>query len=357
MKTLTLVTLSNTRPPKEQLVRMEQADQYPRATLFGDVLCTDLLDARYLEGIPGLRGKLLRRLPGPAAQILEAYHVRKKYDAIIAWSEALGMPLALLMKLTFQRVPNVAIWSWISKPKKARLLKRVYSHIDTIILMSSIQYRFALDSIGIPGSRVALLKWPIDQKFWRPMNVPTDMICTVGREMRDFGTLIEAVKELDIRCHIAAGAVQGKIDPWMEDVRKAEGLHKNISIGKKNYSELRDLYARSRFVVVPLFPTDTDNGTTTILEAMAMGKAVICTRVKGQADVIVEGKTGLFVPPQDPGALREAIRYLWENPDAAEKMGAEGRRVIEESHTVDHWLEQIRGIVQEAIHHHRGNGR
>jgi glycosyltransferase involved in cell wall biosynthesis len=162
---------------------------------------------------------------------------------------------------------------------------------------------------------------------------------------------------MDIRCHIAAGAVPGKIDPWMEDVRKAEGLHQNITIGKKTYKELRELYARSRFVVVPLFPTDTDNGTTTILEAMAMGKAVICTRVTGQADVIQEGITGIFVPPQDPVALGEAIRYLWQNPDIAERMGTEGRRVIEQDHTLERWLARIKSIVEEAIEAHRANGR
>jgi glycosyltransferase involved in cell wall biosynthesis len=216
--------------------------------------------------------------------------------------------------------------------------------------MSSIQYNFALNVIHLPTSRVRLLKWPVDQKFWRPMNGENDMICSVGREMRDYGTLLEAMDGLDIRCHIAANASAGKTDAWQKDLDgDGASTRKNITVGKKSYNELRDLYARSRFVVVPLLPTDTDNGTTTVLEAMAMGKAVICSRVKGQADVIQEGRTGIFVPPNDPRALHEAIEFLWNNPTEAKRMGEEARRHIEKFHTLDGWVEIVKEIVEEAI--------
>ncbi len=86
-------------------------------------------------------------------------------------------------------------------------------------------------------------------------------------------------------------------------------------------TELRDLYARSRFVVVPLHASDTDNGVTVILEAMAMGKAVICSRTRGQVDVIQEGVTGIYVPVGDAAALRAAILSLWAEPQRAQQMG------------------------------------
>ena len=114
----------------------------------------------------------------------------------------------------------------------------------------------------------------------------------------------------------------------MHDVRENSPLPANITTGEKSFAALRELYDRSRFVVIPLHETDTDNGTTSILEAMAMGKAVICSRVKGQTDVIREGVTGLFVPPGDARALREAITTLWCDPDRAREMGRKGREQI-----------------------------
>ena len=80
-----------------------------------------------------------------------------------------------------------------------------------------------------------------------------------------------------------------------------------------------------------------------------MGKAVICSRVKGQADVIQEGRTGIFVPPNDPRALHEAIEFLWNNPTEAKRMGEEARRHIEKFHTLDGWVEIVKEIVEEAI--------
>jgi glycosyltransferase involved in cell wall biosynthesis len=333
---------------------MEAADLYPRATLYGTVLNSDILDTRFIQNA-GHRSHLYKVLPTAVSQLLEAFLIKRRYDAIISWAEHLGLSFALLLKLTNSQVPHITIWSWISKRKKAEILRRVHSHIDRIILMSSVQYNFAVNHLGLPSAKVELLKWPVDQKFWRPMQVETDMICTAGREMRDYATLIEAMKGLDIRCHIAAATVPGKKDAWMQAIKDAGPSIPNVTVEKKSYGELRELYARSRFVVVPLLPTDTDNGTTTILEAMSMGKAVICSRVKGQSDVIEDGKTGIFVPPLDCEALRDAIRFLWAEPDIAKRMGREGRRHIEEYHTLDNWVVSVKSIVEAAIREKQQN--
>jgi glycosyltransferase involved in cell wall biosynthesis len=244
---------------------------------------------------------------------------------------------------------SVAIFSWISKPKTSRLLRATQSHFDRIILMSSHQRSHAIDRLGIPESKIPLLRWPVDTLFWRPLPLPSDMICAVGREMRDYDTLIAAVAGTGIPLHIAANVVPGKNDPWIETINEAQNKYPNITAGKKNFCELRELYARSRFMVMPVLPTDTDNGSTSILEAMAMGKAVICSRTQGQIDIIEEGKTGLFVPTNDPRAMREAVEYLWNNPDVAERMGREAYAYALRHHRLEDWVSRVKSIVQEAI--------
>lgn len=57
------------------------------------------------------------------------------------------------------------------------------------------------------------------------------------------------------------------------------------------------------------------------LEAMAMGKPVVAARSGGLIDVVVDGETGLLVPPGNPGALREAIQSLLDNPARRTNMG------------------------------------
>jgi glycosyltransferase involved in cell wall biosynthesis len=306
---------------------------------------------RDIENMPGPKGRLYRRLPGGLAEALEAFSRRKKYDVVVSWGERLGLPLAAILKATRSRTPHIALFSWISTPGKAALLRRVHSHIHRIVVWSSIQHDFAVNRLGIPASRVVELRWLVDQQFWRPMNTstPTDTICAVGREMRDYSTLIEAIRDGNVPCHIAAKVDVGKKDQWMTDLREARGLPPHITVGSKPYLELRALYARSRFVVIPLYSTDTDNGVTVMTEAMAMGKAVICTRVDGQRDVLEDGVNGLFVPPGDPRALKETIEYLWTHPEECERMGRAGRKRIEEFHTLERFVAGVRCAAEDAV--------
>ena len=62
------------------------------------------------------------------------------------------------------------------------------------------------------------------------------------------------------------------------------------------------------------------------LEAMAAGRPVVASAVGGLADLVVDGVTGILVPPQDPAALRSAIRRLLADPGLRARMGAEGRK-------------------------------
>jgi glycosyltransferase involved in cell wall biosynthesis len=71
----------------------------------------------------------------------------------------------------------------------------------------------------------------------------------------------------------------------------------------------------------------------TLLEAMSCGAAVICTRVGALPEVVVDGESGYIVPPSDPGALRDRLRRLLDDPEHAARLGQAARRRIEERFT------------------------
>jgi glycogen(starch) synthase len=90
------------------------------------------------------------------------------------------------------------------------------------------------------------------------------------------------------------------------------------------------------------------------LEAAAMARPVVATRVGGLPEVVVHGQTGLLVEPEDPGAMGGAIAWLVEHPAIAVKMGdAARRRAIRDfrlESAVDAYVALYRRLTQEVLH-------
>jgi glycosyltransferase involved in cell wall biosynthesis len=112
-----------------------------------------------------------------------------------------------------------------------------------------------------------------------------------------------------------------------------------------DYPELRDAYARAKVVVIPVLQTDFQAGITSVLEAMAMGKAVVTTTTEGRQPVVRDGYTGLLVPPGDPGALREAVSNLLRDPAERARLGANARRAVLACYSVHAYSRRLAGAL------------
>ena len=321
-------------PERDDLVRRIRDDELP------DVLTAHLhatpVDEAYLLAQPGRWGRLLRHVPMSLAQALVALRERRNYEVVLTWNEPATYILALLILLTRARMTHVSVHSWISKPKKALPLRLLHRGITRVVIPPPTQRQFALRVLRLPAHKIPAARWGVDLRFWRPRGDSTDVVSCVGREMRDYVTFVDAVRAIDVPCHIAAGAVRDVDNPWWK--RFDGDVPANVTIGERRGKDLRDLYARSRFIVVPLLPSDTDNGITTILESFAMGKPVICTRTQGQVGVVEDGVNGLLVPAGSPHALQSAILRLWNDPDECRRLGENGRRFVEDNHSFDQWV-------------------
>jgi glycosyltransferase involved in cell wall biosynthesis len=153
---------------------------------------------------------------------------------------------------------------------------------------------------------------------------------------------MEAVKGLDIEVVIAAGS------PWSKraDTTANQEIPDNVLVRRFTQFELRDLYDMSAFMVMPLFDVEFQAGVTALLEAMALEKAIVCSATPGQTDVVVEGETGLYVPPEDAVALREAIVKLLDDPNEATRMGKNGRKRIVDYMSLERYVERLNKYVQ-----------
>jgi glycosyltransferase involved in cell wall biosynthesis len=82
------------------------------------------------------------------------------------------------------------------------------------------------------------------------------------------------------------------------------------------------------------------------LEAMAAARPVVASRVGGLSDLVVDGETGLVVPPNDPVALAHALERLIARPDLREHLGAAARRRVAAFHA-DAVVPQIEGLYRD----------
>ena len=86
-----------------------------------------------------------------------------------------------------------------------------------------------------------------------------------------------------------------------------------------------------------------------LLEAMAMGRPVVATKVGGVPEVVEEGVTGLLVPPADPASLARAIVRLAEAPELRRQLGGAGAERVRERFHVTRMSEQLQGVYEELL--------
>jgi glycosyltransferase involved in cell wall biosynthesis len=337
--------------------------------VLAEALGADILDRSAVDRDAAARA--VRRLAGlgPALAWL-AFRRRHEVDVVLADGEHVAIPLAFLLRLTRARVRQVAIGHRLTSRKKRFLFRtlNVHQRIDRIALHSRAQYLFALRELGLAPDRVALVPYQVDTDFWTPRDTAQEnLVVSVGLEHRDYPTLLRAAEGLD------ATVVIGAASSWSRHSFAATSLPPNVRVGSFGYRELRELYARAAVVVVPLRDVDNQAGVTTILEAMAMGKAVVVTQSSGQTDVVEDRRslerglprarpiglsrvlavnrgipveaTGFYVPPGDPESLRRAVAYLLDHPVERGRLGRAGRRLAVELFNVDEFAARIRELV------------
>ena len=117
----------------------------------------------------------------------------------------------------------------------------------------------------------------------------------------------------------------------LEEVRawEREGIIEYLGATR----DVRPYLASASVVVLPSWREGTP---TSLLEAMAVGRALIATDVPGCREVLRDGENGILVPKGDPEALATAIKQLIVNPSLRDQMGAAGRAMVEREFSAVH---------------------
>ncbi len=86
-----------------------------------------------------------------------------------------------------------------------------------------------------------------------------------------------------------------------------------------------------------------------LIEAMAMGRAVVATDAGGVPEVVLDGETGLLVPPAQSRALAEAVLALLRDPARARRLGEAGRLRAEAEFSLARHVETVEALYKELL--------
>lgn len=201
--------------------------------------------------------------------------------------------------------------------------------------------------LGLRPERVECVATGVDLKRFRPdllgklreelklsPDVPLVGMISVLRSWKGHATLLAAVKKL-AETGLKFQVVIVGDGPGREELRAAlaqEPLRSYVTL-LGHRADVPDLLASLDLLVLPSFAHE--GIPQIILQAQAMGRAVLATRVGGIPEVVEDGVTGLLVPPKEPEALAEKIALLLGDSPLRQKLGQAARKKIEQQYSLD----------------------
>jgi glycosyltransferase involved in cell wall biosynthesis len=145
---------------------------------------------------------------------------------------------------------------------------------------------------------------------------------------------------------------KGEFRPQIERRIRELGLADAVIFGGYREDDLPEVLAAMDIYV--LMTPGSEGSCRAVLEAMAVGKAVVATRVGALQDIVLDGETGILVAPHARTALAHAISRLLRAPEQARQMGLRGRQRIEHGFSRPRQVEEVLRLYHQL---HATQGR
>ncbi|MGH9272406.1 MAG: glycosyltransferase family 4 protein, partial [Ilumatobacteraceae bacterium] len=221
-----LLTVSGIIP--DGLERDVEIGRRPRPdyVVLASALEADLVDFVAARQSCGFIGRFIERIAGPAVLLAwYCYRHRRQHPIVFTDSEGVGLPYAALTWFSRRRPRHVMIGHRLSARKKVIIqhLLQLRRRVDDVIVYSTAQREFAADRLRYRQRQVHLTPFMVDTSFWQPTvsaaaTADRAKICAVGQELRDYPTLMDAVRTLDVDVVVAAAS------PWSKRDDTSAGL-------------------------------------------------------------------------------------------------------------------------------------
>lgn len=337
---------------------------------FKDEVQVDVLDISSLPAIEKFEQNKLRFY---VVQAVKAIRRMKRYDLVVSHGMQSGVVVSLWRRMFPGKVKHIVfdIGSFNSAAESGgalRLMQFASHSIDGLIYHTGMQKVYYEKCFPWVVSKSRFIRFGTDSLFFRTEETDTDghrenaeppfILCT-GYHKRDWDTLCRAYAMLAERM---GASDQGQKVPILKLIGKAAytppgdvKLPHGAKLEMVPYipvKKLMEQIGQAFFCVLPLENFNYSFGQMTLLQQMALGKAVICARVPSMLDYVQDGKNALFYEAKNAADLCSRMEALAGDEALRCQLGRQAAKYVRCEHNEKEMAAQIEEFFQEVLADH-----
>lgn len=327
---------------------------------FKEPVSVDVMDIR---SIPPLENFEKTKLRFYVWQTLRAIPKLGNYDLILSHGAQSGVVLSLWRRLFKGKAKHIlfdigAFNSAAERGGALRLMQCASHSLDGVIYHTSNQKEYYKKCFPWILDKAQFIPFGTDSIYFardtKGKNELQNYIICVGYQKRDWDTLVQAYA-----CFADKLSREGKNMPELRLVGKAEydnrdtvKLPEGAKITAIPFIPLEELIQdiqNALFGVLPLENFNYSFGQMTLLQQMALGKAVITANVPSMVDYVTDGKNGLLYEVGNKQELCDRMLQLYDNEKLREQLSQEASDYVKCQYNEQKMAVQIEGYIKKVL--------
>ncbi len=258
---------------------------------------------------------------------------------------------------------GVFCWETISSPvwlvpHRKWMYRLAISFADKVIAVSQATARWSVEERGVPQSKIMVIPYGVNTDLYQPGDehqlrdelgiAREDPVVGMVARLHDqkghryliqaAHRLVSSIPNLKILL-VGDGPLREELEQQVRDYSLQDHF---IFLGFRH-----DVHRLLRIFDVFTLPSMYEGLPNVVLEAMAAGLPVVATPVDGTKEAVVDGDTGILVPPRDSDALATALSSVIEDASARKRYGEQGLKRIREHFTLEKQVEGFQDLYTE----------
>jgi glycosyltransferase involved in cell wall biosynthesis len=238
-----------------------------------------------------------------------------------------------------------------------RVERLITRRASTVVCITAALARFNEERVGLPAAKLEVIHYGLDElpAAWGPPGGPA---LPVGARVLLAVARLEHQKGLDVAIEALArllpahpGAVLvvlsqgGRLERELRDLAEARGVSGSVFLAG-SVGDVADWLSRAELLV---HPARWEGFGLAVLEAMLAGLPVVATNVSAIPEVVLDGHTGMLVPPDDPEQLAAALDTLLSDRERARALGAAGHERARALFSVEQMAARTIEVYERAL--------